>query len=539
MTSARAAFDRATLAFLVILTLATAGRIFALIENPLGLYFDEAQYWLWSRTFEWGYFTKPPLVAWVIAATTALAGTDAEWAVRLGAPLAHALAASALYALARSMYGGWQGFWAGVGWLALPGVFLSSSLVSTDAFLLPLWALALFAAWRLMNTRALSWAIALGVCVGLGALAKYAMLYFVPCLALAAYWLAPVRAALSQGRGVIAGIVATIIVAPNVIWNVQNGFATARHTASNASFNLDNMFHLGELWEFLTGQAGVLGPLVYVALIWALWRAARHSATLLTEDKFLLAFILPPLVFVSLIAFISRANANWVAVAYPAIVVWITGALFTSKNGRRGLVAATALNALLGLAMVAFVAFAPNSAPRIIKGARESSGWEATAREIARRAAAQPGEPPFTAVMADDRATYFELNYYWRHARREGVPLPPLRMWVLHAEANNSAEANEPMRPEEGGRVLVVHLRPDLTTFVADDFTTFRRVERLTVPLVDDCSTPTDMLAQIYLVLGGELRPCTRDFDISVGEGFAPAPRDAAFEARVSGQDPP
>ncbi|MBL8544610.1 MAG: glycosyltransferase family 39 protein [Hyphomonadaceae bacterium] len=539
MPFSRAAFDRATLAFLVVLTLATAARIYALIINPLGLYFDEAQYWMWSRSFDWGYFTKPPMVAWIIAATTTLTGTDTEWAVRLGAPLAHALAAGGVFALTRSMYGAWPGFWAGLGWLALPGVFLSSSLVSTDAFLLPLWALALLAVWQLMSTRAWGWAIALGVFIGLGVLAKYAMFYFIACLALAAYWLAPVREALAKGRGVAAGVVAAIIVAPNLIWNVQHGFATARHTASNASFNLDNMFHIGELWEFLTGQAGVIGPLVYLALIWVLWRAARRSAGLQTEDRFLIAFILPPLVFVSLIAFISRANANWVAVAYPAIMVWVTGSLFTSKRGRRVLAAATALNAVLGFATVAYVASAPNSAPRIIKGARESSGWEATAREIARRAAVQPGEPPFTAVMADDRATYFELSYYWRHARREAAPLPPLRMWVLHGEPANSAEANDGMRPEEGGRVLIVHLRPDLTTFVADDFTTFRRVERLSVPIVEDCSNPTDFVAQLYTGLGGNLRPCTRDFDISVGEGFAPAPRDAAFEARLAGRDEP
>jgi len=94
-------------------------RIAALFYSPLGLYFDEAQYWMWSRTFEWGYFTKPPMVAWVIGATTTLAGTDAEWAVRLGAPLAHTVAATAIFALTRAMYGSWPGFWAGLGWLLL------------------------------------------------------------------------------------------------------------------------------------------------------------------------------------------------------------------------------------------------------------------------------------------------------------------------------------------------------------------------------------------------------------------------------------
>ena len=74
MTAIRAAFDRATLAFLFVLIAITAARIVALFYIPLGLYFDEAQYWMWSRTFDWGYFTKPPLIAWVIGTTTFLAG---------------------------------------------------------------------------------------------------------------------------------------------------------------------------------------------------------------------------------------------------------------------------------------------------------------------------------------------------------------------------------------------------------------------------------------------------------------------------------
>ena len=30
------------------------------------LFFDEAQYWLWSRDLAFGYFSKPPLIAWLI-----------------------------------------------------------------------------------------------------------------------------------------------------------------------------------------------------------------------------------------------------------------------------------------------------------------------------------------------------------------------------------------------------------------------------------------------------------------------------------------
>ncbi len=513
MTTGKAAIDRAMIAFFAVALALTAVRIWALFESPLGLYFDEAQYWMWSRTFDWGYFTKPPLVAWVIGLTTMLAGTDAEWAVRLGAPLAHLIAAGGVFALARSMYGAWQGFWAGLGWLLLPGVFFSSSLISTDAVLLPLWAIALYAMWRMLNTRAMVWAIVIGVALGLGVLAKYAMLYFLVCTALAAWRMPSMRVALGGGRGWVAGLIAAAIVTPNIIWNVNNGFATARHTASNASLDIGDMFHFDELLEFWGGQAGVLGPIIFFALIWALWRA-RQSTQRTDEDRFLLSYILPPFIFISIIAFVSRANANWAAVAYPAIVVWLTGSLYTTIAGRRWLAGSSFVNAALGIAVAVIIITMPAIANQA-KGVRSAQGWEQTAREIALRAATQPGEQPFTAVMVDDRATYFELNYYWRHARRAGAPLPPVRMWLLRGEAHNSAEASDPMRAEEGGRVLVVHLEPGFLPFVADDFSVFRTVEHLTVPL------------------GGGVN---RELEISVGEGFAPAPRDAAFEERLQGR---
>lgn len=60
----------------------TLVRLVTLFSTPLELYPDEAQYWLWSRTLDFGYYSKPPVIAWAIWATTKL-GSDAEPWVRL------------------------------------------------------------------------------------------------------------------------------------------------------------------------------------------------------------------------------------------------------------------------------------------------------------------------------------------------------------------------------------------------------------------------------------------------------------------------
>jgi 4-amino-4-deoxy-L-arabinose transferase-like glycosyltransferase len=44
----------------------TVIRLIGLGTSNVDLFTDEAQYWSWSRELSWGYFSKPPLIAWII-----------------------------------------------------------------------------------------------------------------------------------------------------------------------------------------------------------------------------------------------------------------------------------------------------------------------------------------------------------------------------------------------------------------------------------------------------------------------------------------
>lgn len=497
----------AVFAFAALVVLITAARIAALPAIPIGLYFDEAQYWHWSRSLDWGYYTKPPMIAWAIWATTSLFG-DAEWAVRLAAPLAHAITASAIFALGRSIYGGWPGFVAGLAWLVMPAVWFSSALISTDALLLPFWALSLFFIYRLMATRAWVWAALAGLGIGFGLLAKYAMLYFPVCLVLAAFWLPQLRKALGGGRWALMAAIALALVAPNLLWNVQNNFATISHTADNANFSAD-LFNLDELGEFITSQIPLIGPLMFFAFVAVLWRAGRKPLELAPDDKFLLAFTLPPLVAVTTLAFVTRANGNWAVTAYVAATVLIVGMLWRGRFGRRWLAGALAVNVLIGAALI-FAIFDPGLANRF-RGVRDARGWDETAAAVA---ASVDQYGPVSAILVDDRTALFELNYYWTREGGPGAPAP-LRMWLLHGERRNAADAAAPMQVQDGERVLVVYLTHDENDLVRDDFSAFRRIGEIVMPL-------------------GEERD--RRLVLSIGEGFDPVPRDAAFRARLAAE---
>src|SRR6476660_4150248 len=80
----------------------TLVRLVVLLVTPLQLYPDEAQYWWWAQSPDWGYFSKPPLIAWIIWLSTRF--SDAEWAIRFASPLLHATTALLIFGIGRLAY---------------------------------------------------------------------------------------------------------------------------------------------------------------------------------------------------------------------------------------------------------------------------------------------------------------------------------------------------------------------------------------------------------------------------------------------------
>ena len=78
----------------------TALRFGLLAYDRTDLFVDEAQYWLWGQSYEFGYYSKPPLIGWLIGAVTALAGSDAVFWIRSPGPVLHAITALLVGALA-------------------------------------------------------------------------------------------------------------------------------------------------------------------------------------------------------------------------------------------------------------------------------------------------------------------------------------------------------------------------------------------------------------------------------------------------------
>lgn len=484
------------------LTLAlTLVRLVVLFVTPLELYPDEAQYWLWSRDLAFGYYSKPPMLAWLIALTTGVGG-DAEPWVRLSSPLLHAATGLILFKVAERLFDRRRAFWAGILYLLMPGVQLSAGIASTDAPLLFFAALALWAYVAFIQRPAVLLAALAGLALGGAFLSKYASLYLLIGVGLHLLWSRAPRSAWSPLRiaAAIGGFV--LIAAPNLIWNALNDFSTVTHTAANADWRLSDLFHPLEAIEFLVSQTMVLGPVPLIVLFIGAIRILMSRQTATEADRLLIAFVAPPIVLVFVQAFLSRANANWAAVAYAPAVV-LAAAWLLRWQARRWLVGGVVFQAAVAVMVLVFGAW-PTLADRAGLGSsfKRVRGWETGSERILDAAEALG---PGAVIAADDRFLYNSLAYYGRdRLARPGTP--ELTMWVREAHAQNQAEAVDPLTAEQAtGPVLMASIEARFRHEFIADFQSFGGWR--------DASVRLDPQR-------------TRDLAVGVGEGFAPQPRD-------------
>ncbi|GGD96426.1 glycosyl transferase [Aureimonas endophytica] len=364
-------------------------RVLALVLSPSELGFDEAQYWAWSRHLQFGYATKPPLIAWLIAGEAAVCGPAAP-CVRLAAPLLHLGTAIVLSLVARRLYGGRTAFWTGLAYLLMPGVALSSMLMTTDALLLFFWSLALLVLVRHLDRPALGTALAFGLVTGIGLYAKYAMIFLPVMIGVAAIALPELRRALRPRDILVALLAIALLMAPNVWWNIGHGFATFTHTGEeNIGWSWSRL-NARKGFEFFVTQFGVAGPIVFGAMLNALLFRARTDRP--DSDRLLLWLSWPIVLAITVQGFLAQANANWGATAYPAGVVLAT-ALMVRHRRRLFLVANFVICGLLAAAMLWTTGFAdPASATGPFRQFRQLGGWSATAGEIAALAKSRGAE---------------------------------------------------------------------------------------------------------------------------------------------------
>jgi len=256
-------------------------RLWVVRHSGISLFFDEAQYWDWSKHLAWGYFSKPPLIAGLIWLSTTLFGSGVL-GVKAVVMLLYPLTALCMVGFARALWptssGVRTGMVAGALFMTIPMVGLMGMFASTDAPLILCWTLASWALWRAQVTNRMSHWVLLGVVCGVGLLGKYTMAAF----ALTAVW--TLWAVHGPQRGIarpgpwVAAIIALALLSPNLFWNAANGFPTMQHTVELTAQSDRSGGFLPTL-VFLAGQVLMLGPVTVVAGLWLFKRASAGRGT--------------------------------------------------------------------------------------------------------------------------------------------------------------------------------------------------------------------------------------------------------------------
>ena len=302
---------------LLIVLAVTAARLVLLAFNRTDLFVDESQYWLWGKELAFGYYSKPPLIGWVIGAVTSAAGSDAAFWVRSPAAVFHGATALVLGRIAAEVWGRAPAIWVAVVYATLPFVALGSLLISTDTIMAPFFAAALWGWLRLVRGGGWGFALLAGAMAGLAVMAKYAGVYVLVGMAAAAVLVPDARIRLRDGALILVAF--GLVILPNVLWNLNHDLVTVSHTMDNVGWVKEaeplSRLHPDRLAEFLGSQFAVFGPVLFGALLWRLWRPVG------AEERMLLCVAVPVLIIVSVQALMEKAYANWAVGAYFAAVL--------------------------------------------------------------------------------------------------------------------------------------------------------------------------------------------------------------------------
>ena len=369
---------RCRLVLAVVLALGFAGHLRYLTHDcPIDLSGDEAHYWDWSRQLDLSYYSKGPLVAYIIRASCAVFGDNMP-AVRLPA-LMLAIGTSILtYWLAARLFGSERVALGAVLLNHLVPMFVAGSVLMTiDPPFFFCWAMATCSAVKAMGLTASAeaeavepaepaaqaaptaaptaattasaplarasggWAwVGLGAAVGVGFLAKYAMFLWLIGLLIFLWADRPSRRWLRSPWPWLSIAIALLFTTPVIVWNSRHGWPSLLHVARQTGATAESSFTLSNFGEFVGGQVAALGPCLAVMMVAAVWMGLRTSRTVRADPhpnhlpeyraretesgratRFLICMGLPFWIIVALTSFRTKIQVNWPAPAYFSLLI--------------------------------------------------------------------------------------------------------------------------------------------------------------------------------------------------------------------------
>lgn len=335
------------LLLLLLIVLKAAVMALIILYGGIGLGPDEAQYWTWSRHMDWGYYSKPPAIAWQIFFGTALFG-NTEFGVRFGALVIGAAFIFATYRLAiLSGLSAKNALIAALLATLTPlGIFMSF-LSITDGGMLIFWTLAFAELAKALQENKAPNYIRIGIYIALGALFKWPIYLFLLVAIISAFFLKNLR---RPREMVVALFISFLGVAPTIYWNVSHDFVTFKHVWTIVKGGNEGGGAPNPL-DFIASQMAIISPLVFALWLIGLLHIAKERKVLQLLGGSSLIILL---VFVFYSCF-KKGQGNWCLFAYPAAFVYLAEHWGKRKNGGKWIAGGIAISVFL----TSFLLFLP------------------------------------------------------------------------------------------------------------------------------------------------------------------------------------
>lgn len=393
--------------FVLLLVVLTAINLLCIVTTPLDLAPDEAHYWEWSKRLGLSYYSKGPLIAYLIRGCTLLFG-DVAWGIRVGAVACTALTSIFFYLVVRKIYSAGTAF---IAVLMLRLTLMSAYFgiaITTDPPVMLFWSLFTYTA--ILALFAPAYWIAAFVFLGLAVLTKYTALILYPSLILFLLFNKEQRTIFFKKQFVLGHLVFLLLLLPVLIWNSEHQWVNFAHNASHIVRSKGVHLQPFYVLDLLGGQAGLVGPLLFAAIIFGLIVAVRRFQVLKAEEQFLLFTSIPLLVVCLCLSLTKQVYANWPLPAYfggLAILAGVVKGRIRNKIFTRWICYGTAVNiALILLAHFVYFGFTAGLPIRILP-VRKLMGWREFGREVAQERERSPS--PFLLTENYDVASELAL----------------------------------------------------------------------------------------------------------------------------------
>ncbi len=312
-----AAGDNYRLVFWCLLVSTVIFKLWYATKVPLAS--DEAYHWQWARHLDWCYSDHPPMVGWLIFATTSVFG-HSLFGVRIGAVFCNAGIIICVALLVKEMFGSWRkSMWTAVVMLVVPIFAVGSIIINSDTPFAFFWTLSILLLWRALQKpdgKLKEW-ILIGVAMGGAFLSKLLAFIILPAVGTFLLLSPSHRRWIFKKEPYVAIFVSIIVFSPVIFWNMTHDWANfLSNVQGRHDFGGSNL-HLRYLGEYVGGQMLVFSPLFFLSLFavvpWLIKKARTENDS---RCLYLLLNGLALIVFFLFVSFFARVGAHWTATSY-------------------------------------------------------------------------------------------------------------------------------------------------------------------------------------------------------------------------------